>query len=89
MLTNGVLIAAAEQEGFDVLVTADKNIPHQQNLTKTGLAIVILENNSWPILQPHVEAIVARITSVSPGTLTSIPIDRPPLRRRPSPSPKT
>ena len=32
-LENGALLAAAEAAAFDVLVTTDKNIRHQQNLT--------------------------------------------------------
>jgi hypothetical protein len=31
-LTNGDLLAEAERAGFDVLLTADKNMRHQQNL---------------------------------------------------------
>jgi hypothetical protein len=32
-MTNGDLLAAAERAGFDVLLTADKNMRYQQNLT--------------------------------------------------------
>ena len=32
-LVTGELIAAAEAEGFDLLLTTDKNIRYQQNLT--------------------------------------------------------
>jgi len=31
-LKNGCLLESAEQAGFDVLITADQNIPDQQNL---------------------------------------------------------
>jgi hypothetical protein len=31
MLTNGDLLAAAERVGFDVLLTADKNMRYRQN----------------------------------------------------------
>ena len=31
-LTNGELLAAAEQEGFEVFVTTDRNLQDQQNL---------------------------------------------------------
>jgi hypothetical protein len=31
---NGELIAAAEAAGFDVLLTTDKNMRYQQNLTR-------------------------------------------------------
>ena len=32
-LANGDLLAEAERAGFDVLLTADKNMRHQQNLS--------------------------------------------------------
>jgi predicted nuclease of predicted toxin-antitoxin system len=81
-LSNGVLVAAAERDGFDVLVTGDKNIPHQQNLTGRKIALVILGNQSWPVIKPHLDMIVARIGTVSPGEQVFIPIERPALRRR-------
>jgi len=42
-LKNGVLLIAAETAGFDVLVTVDKNLPYQQNLSGRTIAVVILE----------------------------------------------
>lgn len=39
---NGVLLDAAEAAGFDVLITTDQEIPHQQNLDGRRIAIVIL-----------------------------------------------
>lgn len=38
---NGELLRAAEKE-FDVFVTTDQGIPHQQNLSQTELSVVIL-----------------------------------------------
>lgn len=35
-LSNGDLLAEAEQGGFDVLTTADKNMSYQQNLQVAG-----------------------------------------------------
>jgi hypothetical protein len=43
-LANGKLLDAAEAAGFEVLVTTDKNLPHQQNLARRRLAIVVLGN---------------------------------------------
>jgi hypothetical protein len=37
-LTNGDLLAEAERAGFDVLLTADKNMRHQQNLVRLHVA---------------------------------------------------
>jgi hypothetical protein len=43
-LSNGELLKAAEEAGFDVLLTTDKNIRYQQNLKGRRLAIVVLGN---------------------------------------------
>ena len=42
-LSNGNLLAAAELDGFDLLLTADKNMRHQQNLTGRRIALVCVE----------------------------------------------
>ena len=41
-LTNGELLNAAEQAGFDLLLTTDKNLRYQQNLGGRKIAIVVL-----------------------------------------------
>lgn len=41
ILKNGELLNAAEEAGFEVLVTPDKNIRHQQNLTTRKIAILV------------------------------------------------
>ena len=52
-LRNGDLIAAAEEAGFGVFVTTDRNLKYQQNLTNRRLAIVVLLSTSWPRFKPH------------------------------------
>ena|ERR1039458_981452 len=49
-LVNGELIAVAEAEGFDLLLTTDKNIRYQQNLNDRKIAFVVIGNQQWPIL---------------------------------------
>ena len=58
-LENGALLDAAEEAGFEVLVTCDQNVPYQQNLTNRRLSVVILSTNHWPTLRP----VAARIAS--------------------------
>ena len=41
-LKNGELLDAAEAAGFEVLITSDKNLRHQQNLSSRRIAIVEL-----------------------------------------------
>jgi len=45
---NGELLAAAEGQAFEVLVTTDTNLKYQQNLAARRIAIVVLSTTSWP-----------------------------------------
>jgi predicted nuclease of predicted toxin-antitoxin system len=40
---NGDLMLRAAQAGFEVFVTSDKNIPHQQNISKYQIAVVCFD----------------------------------------------
>ena len=71
-LTNGELLDAAEANGFDLLLTTDKNIRHQQNLTGRKIAIIVLGNAQWPVLRLHVERLVAAVSSVTPGSYLEV-----------------
>jgi hypothetical protein len=75
-LTNGELLAAAEG-AFDVFVTTDQNLRHQQNLTGRRLAILILPTTSWPRLRLHAAVIAAAVAALRPGDLLewSFPTD--------------
>ena len=54
-----------------MLVTPDKNIRYQQNLTVRTIALVVLGNPRWPVLRLHVERVVAAAT---PGSYTEVEI---------------
>jgi hypothetical protein len=73
-LENGELLKAAEAAGFEVLVTPDKNIRYQQNLTARSIALVVLGNPQWPVLRLHVERVVAAVNAARPGTYTEVEI---------------
>jgi len=60
-LSNGDLLDAAEAAGFEVLVTADKNIRYQQNLSGRRIAIVELGTPRWRAVLRHVEKVVAPV----------------------------
>lgn len=73
-LANGALLQEAEAAGFEVFITADKNIRYQQNLTRRRIAILVLENAQWPILRPHVRRVVAAVNAATPGSYTEVQI---------------
>jgi hypothetical protein len=73
-LRNGELLEAAEEAGFAVLVTPDKNIRYQQNLTLRRIALVVLGNPQWPVLCQHVERVVIAVNAAQPGSYTVVDI---------------
>ena len=44
-IKNGELLKLAEDQGYDVLITSDKNIYAQQNLRGRSLSIIVLPTN--------------------------------------------
>ena len=73
-LKNGELLAAADLEGFDVLVTTDKNLKYQQNLASRSIAILVLGTTSWPRIRASAEIIVATVATATPGSYVEVSI---------------
>ncbi|HLJ16666.1 MAG TPA: hypothetical protein VKV15_19370 [Bryobacteraceae bacterium] len=71
-LENGELLTAAETEGFEVLVTTDRNLRYQQNLAARKIAIVVLGKGRWSIIKLHVAEIVAAVNAATPGSYAEI-----------------
>ena len=64
--TNGELLTLASQE-FDVFVTHDENLEHQQNLKNFDIGIVVIhaESNRLADIRPLVDEINAAVESVA------------------------
>jgi hypothetical protein len=69
---NGALLKAAIEAGFDVLVTADKTLQHEQNLSGFDIAIVLLSANAWRVIEPYTERIAAAIDRAAPRSFTRV-----------------
>ncbi|MDQ2765237.1 MAG: hypothetical protein M3Y22_17705 [Pseudomonadota bacterium] len=82
-LINGELLKAAEEAGFDVLVTADQGIRYQQNLSGRQIALIVLSTNTWRVLRDHPGLIADAMSRATPGSFEEVDFPRPPLRRRP------
>jgi len=82
-LKNGELLAAAEADGFDVLLTTDKNMRYQQNLAGRRIAVVVLGRQQWPSLRPHVQRVVEAIKAAAPGSYTEIDFPSEPKHDHP------
>jgi len=80
-LENGLLLKAAEESGFDVMVSSDQNIRYQQNLSARKLALVVPGSNIWPIVSSHAAVISKAVDSADPGTYQFIEMPLPPKKR--------
>jgi predicted nuclease of predicted toxin-antitoxin system len=70
---NGELLRLASQE-FDVFVTADQNLEHQQNVAALPLAVVVLvaPSNRLEAYLPLAEKLRQAVTTAMPGTVTRV-----------------
>ena|SRR2546426_11108587 len=73
-LENGELLDAAEEDGYEVLVTTDQNIRHQQNLTARRIAVIVLLSTAWPRIRQRVPEIIITVDSARPATITEVQI---------------
>jgi hypothetical protein len=76
-LENGELIQQAEKAGYDVLLSTDKNIRYQQNLSGRKIALVILSNQQWPLVKQHLDKITAAVNACMPGSYSEVQIPFP------------
>jgi len=63
-LSNGDLIAAAEREGYDLLITTDQNLRYQQNLSERKICIIVLTTTSWPRIKRNIENVLEALNSL-------------------------
>ena len=81
-LENGDLLDVAEKQGFEVLVTCERNLKYQQNLSGRRIATVVLPSGRWPVVRDQIDDVVAAIGEATPGTYREIP-----YRRKQNPEP--
>jgi hypothetical protein len=81
-LGNGFLIATAEKAAFDLMVTCDKNIRYQQNLTSRTISLVELTTNHWPSIRIRYAVILSEVNAAKPGSYAIVNIARLPKRKR-------
>jgi hypothetical protein len=65
-LQNGDLLASAERQ-FDVFITTDQNLRHQQNPTGRQLAILVLPTTSWPVIRHHCSLVANALQNLRNG----------------------
>jgi hypothetical protein len=78
-LENGDLIKNAEDAGYDLILSTDKNIRYQQNLVGRRIAIVVLRNQQWPVVKLYLDRIAAAVNGCAPSSYVEVEI---PFRSR-------
>jgi Domain of unknown function (DUF5615) len=75
-LKNGELLRVGADAGFEVLVTADRNLQFQQNLSQSRLGIILLvaTSNALEDLVPLLPGLLAAIPKSRPGQLQRVEI---------------
>ena len=71
-LSNGDLIRRAAADGFDVLVTADRNLPAQQNVPASSLAVILVRGSRMADIEPQAARIRAAVAEARAGTVTRV-----------------
>ncbi len=74
-IQNGELLRKAVEASFDVLVTMDGNMVHQQNLAQYAIAVIALRAKSNRLYDtlPLMSRVLALLPESKPGTLQFVP----------------
>lgn len=74
-ITNGALLRLSEGQ-FDVFITSDQNIRHQQNLAERQLAIIQLPTNQVPLVVKLAPKLQATLERIQTGEFVAIRTDK-------------
>ena len=81
-LSNGRLLAAAEEAGFEVLLTIDQNLRYEQNMSGRRIAVLLLKSprNDIPTLTPMAGSVLLALEDIEPGTIHAVEHPDPPRK---------
>ena len=72
-LSNGELLRAAEDAGFDLFLTTDQRIQYQQNLVGRKIALVVLTGTTkWIQVRLNTTRIAAAVSAAETGTYAEV-----------------
>ncbi|MET0626427.1 MAG: DUF5615 family PIN-like protein [Pyrinomonadaceae bacterium] len=68
-LKNGRLLQAAAAGRYDVLVTVDQNLQHQQNPETLPLPVIVLsaKRSTYPVLKPLMPRVLEALETLEAG----------------------
>lgn len=73
-LENGALLRAMNDQHIHALITLDANLSYQQNVAKSGIAVIVLRPPSSRLhdILPLAPAVQRALDQLTPGTVTTI-----------------
>ena len=71
---NGELLTLMAAAGFEVFLTVDQGIPHQQNLRAAGVGVVVMvgSTNQLADLIPLVPDVLKALAALQPGNVVEV-----------------
>lgn len=74
-LENGDLLSQAASNGFEVMITKDQGIEHEQNLGSLPLSVVVLraKTNKIDDIRPLVSELLSALASLKARSLVKVP----------------
>lgn len=74
-LSNGALLNAAEEAAFDLLLTTDRRIRYQQNLSGRRIAILVLTGaTKWSRVRLYLDRVSLAVSESRHGSYTELEI---------------
>ena len=70
-IKNGALLRLVAGE-FDVFITSDKNLRHQQNLSNFDLAIIVLPSNQVPAVKALLQDLDSALDRIATGDVVEL-----------------
>jgi hypothetical protein len=69
-------VTEAIERGWDreLLLTTDKRIRYQQNLTRRKIAILVLGNSTWRVVRLYLDRIAAAVNAATPASYAEVDI---------------
>ena len=74
MLANGKLLTAAEAANFDLLLTVDKSVRHQQNISRRTISLITIDcpRSRLKDIAPLAPHVLELMVTLAPGSNVSI-----------------
>ncbi len=70
-IKNGELLRLVAAD-FDVFITSDKNLRHQQNLSAIDLSIILLPSNQVPVIKALLPQIDSALTNIGENSFIEL-----------------